>query len=288
MLYHQSDISDTTLLSLVGLNTYLFAGLPAEKYTVLAIPDPLAYPDELPTYLGDNILMYNAIWVQVNAPVSGKDIKLIKKPATSSGSGSITGVIVTGSKKGLTVTEKTGDVKGDPLSKVYVYLQGSADAKIKAYDISSADGSFSFDGLENGSYYFLADYQAKPMDAANTPLVISDTRKDIEILATVGTDKITVTDLATVITDWAMNKLKVYPVPANDHLNVIIPEGSFSGTTVRLRILDPSGRYVYSDENVELTGSPITLNLTFLKGGIYLLEATDRKISHKVKIVKIE
>jgi beta propeller repeat protein len=287
VLYPESNINDTTLLKLNGVNSYLFPGLPAAKYTVHAIPDPVAYPEDLPTYLGDNIMMYNAIWVQVSGHITGKNIKLIKKPPVTSGSGIISGNIISGSGKGLTITEKTGAVKGDPLSKVYVYLQSSTDSKLKAYDISGTDGSFSFEGLENGSYYFLADYKGKPMDATNTPLVISDTRKDIEILATVGPDKITVKDLTTDINDAILNKLKVYPVPAGDHLTLEIPEGLFSGTKIRLRILDLSGKYVFIDENVELKGSPVILDINLLKGGIYLLEAADKNISRKVKIVKM-
>jgi hypothetical protein len=103
----------------------------------------------------------------------------------------------------------------------------------------------------------------------------------------VGTDKITVKDLTTDINDAILNKLKVYPVPTGDHLTLEIPEGLFSGTKIRLRILDLSGKYVFIDENVELKGSPVILDINLLKGGIYLLEAADKNISRKVKIVKM-
>jgi len=287
VLYPQSYITDTTLVILDQRNSYMFASLMAGKYTVLAIPDPAVYPAELPTYLGDNIMMYYALWVQVDGYVPGKDIKLIKKPPDSSGSGNISGNIVSGAGKGLTVTQKSGAVKGDPLSKVYVFLQGATDSKLKAYDISSADGSFSFGNLENGSYYFLADYEGKPMDATNTPLVLNDARKNIEILATVGSDKITVKDLATGINNTVLNRLKVYPVPAKDNITILIPEGLFRGNSVRMKILDLSGKYVYINNNYDLSGNPVTLNIDFLSDGIYLLELADNERCYRLKIVKM-
>ena len=288
ILYPQSDINDTTLSILTQENSFMLVSLADAKYTVLAIPDPVAYPEDLPTYLGDNILMYNALWIQVTAPVAGKDIRLIKKPAVTSGSGIISGNIVTGAGKGVTVIEKEGTAKGDPLSMVYVFLQSVSDSKIKAYDISGSDGSFSFEGLENGSYYFLADYMGKPMDAANTHLVISDSRKDIEILATVGTEKISVKDLVTGINDAMINKVKVYPVPADDHIIVLIPAGLFPGNSVRVRLLDLSGKNVYITENHDLSGNPLTLDISYLDEGFYLLELADDKIRYNVKILKIK
>ena len=170
---------------------------------------------------------------------------------------------------------------------VYVFIKSYADGKLKAFDISDENGSFSFDGLENGSYYFLADYMGKPMDAANTPLIISDARKDIEILATVGTDKITVKDLATGINDATPDKLKVYPVPAGDNITILIPEELFSGKSVRISLHDLYSRNVYINDKYYLSENPLTLDISFLSNGIYLLEISDQENCQRVKIIKM-
>jgi hypothetical protein len=287
ILYPQTNINETTSLAVSGSNSYLFPGLPDANFTVQALPDAYAYPNELPTYLGDKLALFEATWVNVSGDITGKDIRLVKKPSPPPGTGSIEGNIVSGSRKGLTVTEKTSDIKGDPVKNAFVYLKGSTDGKLKAYDISGADGSFNFAGLENGSYFFLADVQGKPMDAANTPLVISDSRKDIEILATVGTDKITVKDLATGINDLIRETIKVYPVPADDHIIVIIPQALFRGSYVRIRMLDFSGKDMHIDNEYDLSGGPITLDINTLSEGMYLLEVTDKTTSQHVKIVKM-
>jgi len=44
-------------------------------------------------------------------------------------------------QKGLTVTEKPVDIKGDPVKNAFVYLKGSNDGKLKSYDISGPDVS---------------------------------------------------------------------------------------------------------------------------------------------------
>jgi len=274
-------------LHLNGSNSYIFSGLTPANYTVLVVPDPVAWPNELPTYLGDELTLFEATYVNVTGHITGKDIKLVRKPLPPPGTGNIEGSIVSGSKKGVTVTEKTGDIKGDPVKNVNVYLKKASDGKLVAYDISGSDGSFSFDGLENGSYKFVADCQGKPMDAANTPLVISDSRKDIEILATLWTDRITVSDITTGAENINLSRLKVYPIPAGDHLIFEIPEGLFPGNSIRLGILDLSGRYVFIDNKFELTGSPVVLDISHLKSGMYLLEAGNRTISRKVKFVKM-
>ena len=288
VLYHESDISDTTQLRLDGVNSYLFTGLSPAKYTVRVIPDRVTYPEKLPTYLGDNILMYNATWVTVAGPVTGKDIRLIDMPQSVSGPYMISGkMIIDFGGKGVTVTEKSGDIKGVPAQGAAVFLTGAADGKLKSWDITGADGSFEFSNLAEGSYYFLADCQGKPMDAANPVLAVSDARKSIEILATVGSDKITVTDLSTGIDDRIMGGLKVYPVPADDHIFLEVSRGIFKGSSVRISILDLSGKYVLNEKVSDLSGNPVTLNIAGLPEGVYVLRLTDNKISYNLRIIKV-
>jgi len=288
ILIPESDISDTTLLIFEGTNSYHFTGLESGQYTILAIPDSLTYPQDLPTYLGDKLALYEADWINVTGHITGKDIRLIKKPALGSGSGSISGNLVSGSGKGLTVTEKTENVSSDPVPDVNVYLKRTTDGKLMAYDITGSDGSFKFEGLENGSYYFVADYQGKPMDDSNSPLVINDTRNSLDILAIVGTEVISVEDITTGIDDVNIKGIKVYPVPAGNHIMVEIPEGLFMSITVRMKILDLSGKYVFIDNKYETTGNPIILNIEFLNNGMHLLEISDKTRSHRVKIVKLK
>jgi len=89
------------------------------------------------------------------------------------------------------------------------------------------------------------------------------------------------------IQDQSIPHLRVYPVPAVDHIVVEIPEKLFIGSSVRMKILDLSGKNLFINKNYNLSGSPVTINIDFLNDGIYLLEVSDNYKSHWVKIVKI-
>jgi hypothetical protein len=125
------------------------------------------------------------------------------------------------------------------------------------------------------------------MNPANEVLVISNYIKDLELRITVNDDNITVSNLITGISESLSDKIRVFPVPARDFIVLRAIEGSFTDKKVRLRILDLSGRIVFTDESVELSGNPVTLNINHLKGGMYLIEITDNKISRRVKFVKM-
>jgi hypothetical protein len=89
------------------------------------------------------------------------------------------------------------------------------------------------------------------------------------------------------INDATVKGLKVYPVPANDLIMVEIPKEFFNSNSVRMRILDLSGKHVYTSEKYDLSGNPITITIDFLRDGMYLLEVADNEKSYKVKIVKM-
>jgi hypothetical protein len=288
VLIPQSDITDTTAVNLNGPNSYVFQRLPAGKFTILAIPDPVAYPDELPTYYGDNILLNNALWLQASGVLEGKDIRLIKKPATGTGTGVINGHLVSGSsKKGISVTEKTDDTKGNPLPGIYVYLKRASDGRLIAYCKTDYNGWFSFPGLEDGSYIFVADYRGKPMDPVNPPLTINSSRKEIEILATAGIETITITDLPTGIDLTAGAAIRIFPVPASEKITVQIPEGLFSGESILLRITDLSGKYQYINELNDFHSYILTIDVSGMKDGLYIIEIGNKGKSLRNKFLII-
>ncbi|HQG63280.1 MAG TPA: choice-of-anchor D domain-containing protein, partial [Bacteroidales bacterium] len=284
-LIPMADVADTTLLLLDGSNNYRFGGLPAGRYTVLATPDPVEYPDELPTYYGDNILLNNALWIQALVDITGSDIRLIKKPPTGAGTGIISGTFLTGSSKGISVSEKSQDIEGNPLSGIYVYLKSASGGSLVSYDITGADGGFRFQGLEDGSYIFLADYRGKAMDPANPALVINSGRREIEILATAGAETITINDLATGIDLIADAAIRIYPVPASEKITIQIPDRLFSGKSIRLRIADLSGRYLYINEFHDLHDYNLTIDVSGIKDGLYIIEIGNKEKTLKTRFL---
>ncbi|NLA50248.1 MAG: choice-of-anchor D domain-containing protein [Bacteroidales bacterium] len=289
VLYPESDITHPLSLSLNGINSYLFPNLSVANYTVRVLPDAVVYPGYLPTYLGNTLAMFEATWVQASGSITDKDIRLIKIPPPNTGSYQISGhMIQTFDGKGLTVTFNKADSKGDPVAGALVYLKDSADGSLKAYDITAGDGSFEFGNLPAGSYYFVADWKGKPMDTGNIPLTVDASRNTVEILATVGTDNIKITDIPTGSEDVILSDIKIYPVPAGDHLVIEIPEGLFRGNSIRLSIFDLSGKCVLVNDHFNLSSGPVTINIAGIPEGVYLMNLSDGKIVHRLKIIRMK
>jgi len=61
----------------------------------------------------------------------------------------------------------------------------------------------------------------------------------------------------------------------------------FQDKFVRIRILDFSGKSMHIDNEYDLSGGPITLDINTLTEGMYLLEISDKITSQRVKIVKM-
>ncbi len=67
-----------------------------------------------------------------------------------------------------------------------------------------------------------------------------------------------------------------------------IPEGLFNGNSVIIRILDPSGKHILINKKYDLSGNPLTLDIDFLKDGVYWMEVSDNEKRYNLKIVKVK
>ncbi len=99
---------------------------------------------------------------------------------------------------------------------------------------------------------------------------------------------ITVNENTTSIDDKSINKPKIYPVPSGDQLTLEIPEGIFIGNYVRLNIFDLSGKCVMVNDHFDLSYSPVTIDISGIPDGVYLMSLSDGKISHKLKIIRMK
>jgi len=117
-----------------------------------------------------------------------------------------------------------------------------------------------------------------------TEVTVTDTDGDTGICSLV----ITVNDNPTSIEERSISKLKVYPVPTGDQLTLEIPEGIFKGNFARLNIFDISGKCVLVNDHLDLSASPVTIDIAGIPGGVYLMNLSDGKIVHKLKIIRMK
>jgi hypothetical protein len=284
-LYAEGSDASVSTLTLDGTYSYKFTDLTAGKYTVKAEPDPVAFPGTVPTYFGDKPLLAEATYVDVTGEVSGKDIHILNVPPPGTGSGTIEGKMESGSGKGAKVTNSTGGEKGDPVNGTRVFLRGTADGKIKAFDLTASDGSFEFTGMANGTYLFLADHHGLPMNTINPQLVISDAERNIDVLVTASADKITVEKIATGIRDNSAADLIIYPVPASDRIFIVIPDMAVNNRGYTLNIHDYAGKTMSSVKLVIAGGNTASVDVGYLAPGMYIFELCNEQNCLKQKIV---
>ena len=277
---------------LEGTNQYEFNNLPPGEYSVLAIPDTAEFPQYLPTYLGRKLTLNEAQWVNMNGHITGQDIPLIRKPPPNYGNGSFWGSvgIASGKKSSSVAVEVKGDnndTKGETLSGIYIYIKDAVSGELIDFEVTDDDGSFRFEGLDNGSYYLVVDYKGLPMNPENQVLVISDDIKELELRIIISEDNIIVSHLPTAMPVTMGAMIRVYPVPAGDYINLEIPEGIFTRNYLRLKLLDLSGKCIKDLRIKDLSGNILTINISDIPEGVYILKLFDSGRSYHKNLIKI-
>lgn len=88
------------------------------------------------------------------------------------------------------VLSSSGEKNGTALEDCYVYLLDPQVLAIKAFDITSAEGKFTFSKLDAGQYTFFADYKGKHMNISNPVLEIGGNNDSLHINAVAGVETI--------------------------------------------------------------------------------------------------
>jgi len=155
------------------------------------------------------------------------------------------------------------------------------------YDITDEYGSFSFEDLEEGSFLIYVDYRGLPMDPANTVLVLGDGINDLELSIVIYEDRISIINLTTGMHEKLSGGLSIYPIPAGDQIMFRVPEGFFVGESVRMSILNMSGKIVSDRRIYDLTGDPYTVDISNLPEGFYIIRLSDNKVTYNLKIIRV-
>ncbi|MGM0667274.1 MAG: choice-of-anchor D domain-containing protein, partial [Bacteroidota bacterium] len=287
-LYAENSIEPGMQLELSSSNEYEITGISTGIYTVKAIPDALGYPDALPTYLGNELTMADAQYVNVNSDLTGLDINIIQAPGEGSGTGTVEGTFSEDENgQGKTGSIRLSATKGTPISNCYVYLLDPDSQSLEAMDITSGEGLFIFRKLEAGDYEFMADYKGLPMDESNPLLEISSTNDTILVSAVAGAGIIGIeAEEITGIESLPENNLRAYPVPVSDHLTLTIGKDNPDLNVEYIKIIDLNGKVLYEQHIPALAGSDIVVDMSRYAPGIYLLRIDGKNSSRFIKIIK--
>ena len=137
ILYSETWPSGNDTLHLVQEHTYHFPDIDTGNYTIYVTPDPVEYPDYLPTYLGNILYLSEAEWIDVDGVITGLDINVLRKPDNPGGTGMVAGTLVAGEQgKKIAVSLKPELKAGSSIKNCYVFLCNANTGELETWDIS--------------------------------------------------------------------------------------------------------------------------------------------------------
>ncbi|KYK23510.1 hypothetical protein AYK24_07395 [Thermoplasmatales archaeon SG8-52-4] len=287
-LYISMDPNSKQQLLLDGVNDYNFTDLVDAEYTVKFTPDPVLYPDGLPTYLGNVLTLAEASFVLVNTDITDQNIRIIAKPEDGTGDGKINGNLQEdeGNQR-ATVTIGASAKISDVLEDAFVYLINSNTNELVSYDVTDPAGYFEFINLENGSYIFIVDYNGIPMDIENPLLSINQTNDSINIVSTVFTDKIDIQILVTTGI-WDTGYLKdivIYPNPTGGEIFIKVSEWLRKQGMNRICLHDIQGNLLIESAVPNLWETEARIDIEQIPDGIYILTVTGQEESYSAQLI---
>jgi uncharacterized repeat protein (TIGR01451 family) len=272
-----------------GTGSFILNGIPEGLVTLRFRPDTIAYPEYLNTYLGNTPVYSDADFFYLEKDTSGIEITLVPSPQPPNGSSEISGTFIEeeGSKSGGSLKKGTYQSNGIPVAEVCVFLLDQSSTIIDN-DITSTLGKFKFENIPSGQFSFAVDYVGFFMDPGNESLIISGENQKISITAIAEKNVIT-TNIENTTSNQALTDIKeilVYPNPATD--NIILEFGDeITSNEYQLWIHSLTGK-VMKEEIIEINEplQRITIPLTNIPCGMYLIVISNKEESHHLKLIK--
>ncbi|HAQ65022.1 MAG TPA: hypothetical protein DCR43_04085 [Bacteroidales bacterium] len=250
-------LADSAYVTTQG--AFAFYAVPTGNYLLKGslMPGSALYDQFLPTYSGNTVLWEEAATFGVNQPIGGADINLVPIPEATSGNGSINGLVQ--QEGGLKESGTTA------MSGIPVYLFTMQHQLVQAV-YTSSDGSFSFQGVLNGSYVVRPEITGLPV----TPFLLTignNTTTAQYVVFTVSVSGIHYgidNELPSGISGVSVP----YPNPATD--KVFFDIVTTTNMTLTISLADQSGRIVCQHVAQLQSGSNnLWLNTANLPAGLY-------------------
>lgn len=275
-------IVDSVLIQDDG--SYQFTALYPGFYTLQALPDPVQYPDVIPTYYGNNVgwksASYSDIPVDFKANILNIVVVQVAKLTPADGSGSMSGTIVyeeddEGGKK---------STMARPVKKSGVILLGAAKkstmaGEVVAYGETDDFGMFTFGNVPDGVYLLMVDIPGLEMLETHEVTIEGNSIKS-GLDYTVSEEGI-YTYSGVGISFVEDEILKVWPNPGQGMILMDLPaSGDYS-----VRVFATDGRLVLKRE-INSAGGATALNISAYQDGVYLIKIDGPDTSAVIKYMK--
>lgn len=249
---------------------YHFDNKPAGSYRLKAaiVSSQPQTTGNIPTYHDSDLVWSNAnVITHTGAYINNATIWM-KRGKLTSGPGVVNGKLMQG-------------VVNNGIAGVNVLLLGAADQPV-AFDITDANGNYSFSNLPLGTYKVHPENMNYNTTAATVNITSGNTNAQAVDFARYNTSMVIV-PIVTGVSDINTNKLQynVYPNPASGML--VISWGLLSDNLANITITDVSGKQAMAN-TVKMNGNT-TLNIQNLQPGFYFLSVKTEYGSSTQKII---
>jgi hypothetical protein len=255
--------------------TYSFGTVPAGQYLVKAAFYPSAdvYATNLPTYHDSDLFWNDAM--TVNVPYSGNDLypfDIFMIPGNNPGGPGFIGGLVS---QGANLTGDGVSGGGNPLEGVSVLLL-DPDGNGVSHTATDINGMFSFDNLAWGTYQVVIEIIGK--EQGIKWVTIGPDNPKVENIQFEVNDEDVTTGLKEM--EW-ISDVTLYPNPATDFVNVVLPEGHTDA--YELQLINTQGQLIWKGMTRQQTQE---INIQHLPGGIYFLQIRNGSQIRMMKLVK--
>jgi hypothetical protein len=264
--------------------SYLFDNLYPGNYAILAVADPIQYPDALPTYFGDQTGWENAsfhnIYPKFNSDINNIRLAEVEPMTSEDGSGQMSGTI-------LYADEERSMKKGTsarPAAKSSVILlkkskKSTMAGELVAYTETDEFGIFGFQNVPDGEYLLHVEVPGLEMLETHEVTIVGN-----QIVT--GLDY-TISDNGVFI-GWGVGvslleneTLKIYPNPGPGLILMDLPAaGEYA-----VNIYSTDGRRVLN-RVISSAGGASSLNISAEPDGIYLISVEGPETRTSVKYIK--
>ncbi|MEM9022722.1 MAG: T9SS type A sorting domain-containing protein, partial [Bacteroidota bacterium] len=250
-------------------------------YYVLAVPDSIQYPDELPTYYDGSITFQGALKITISGcDTVVADFATVTTTPDGAGNGALGGYV--GQTQG---SGKTASAPGEPVVGLALILVDGSGVPV-GRTLTNDSGAFLFNGLDLESYAVWVDRPFIDNGLAPTVTITSSTPVVDTLLFVLQETSLQLIDGTTGITEPGQaGSVRIFPNPTDGQFTLEITREGVPGNQI-LEVRNAIGQLVHTERWNSVPGTSIrTIDLTGQSKGMYFVRLLGDQFRKDMKLV---
>lgn len=235
-------------------------------HTLYFIPDPVMYPDFVPTIYGKTVTLSEDNFFTATADVDTV-FRILKVNPLAAGKGFINGIVNTQNEGGRTRAD------GVPVTGAPVLLLSSS-GDVVGITYTNESGYYEFINIPRNTYQIFVSNELDQV-IMTTPYVVDIRINDANINFTFSATGVETIINEIVGTEDELTSITYYPNPTHDKVKLFIPKES--NITVINAVGNIPVNVPYKNEELDFTQVPV---------GVYLIKITNGKSNRVLKLIR--